>query len=213
MADLTFFLNSDAAAAHDCAYSAYWENTSAAVRHTLTTSRGTSAATITPCTRTNGQHLGIGCQLVSAAIATGRTWTTSDTIDFVIMCQDYAESGSSTLALSIRVFNAAGDTVIGTLYEGVINNVNWISGYRSRHNDGVAVQNTVVMPDNGHIVVEIGFHDPFAATFSNRLIIGEMSGGPLLLSDDQTDVDLYPWLAFTYGAPAGVNVALTGVCG
>ena len=204
MADLTFYFDSTGTPAHDCTYSSTWDNTSQAVKHILNTTRGTSAIAVATGYRTNGQHLGCAAMNVSAAIATGRTFTPADTFDFVMNVQDNNVVGSSTLHLIIRVFNAAGDTVVGTLYDGIINATVWSGAIRSRHNDSVAVQDTVVLPDNGHIVVEVGMHDPYAATFGNRVYIGEGAEGnsALPLADDDTHDDYYPWLAFTYGAPA-----------
>ena len=207
MADITFYLDQVAAAPHACAYSGTWENTSQAVRNALNTSKGTSAINVRTCYRTNGQHLGLGAQFVSAALA-ARDYTTADTFDIAIICFDNNVTNGSTLQLIIRVFNAAGDTVIGTLYNGVVNAVIWANSTTCRHADGVAVQNNVSLPENGHIVVEIGMHEAYAASFGNRVFVGEGTGSPLPLNDTDTDSDKYPWLAFTYGAAAATNVVM-----
>lgn len=207
MADITFYFDQVAAAPHDCAYSDYWDNTSQAERTALNTSKGTSAIENRTCYRTNGQHLGCGAQFVSAA-QSARSYTTADTFEFTICTYDVNETAGSTLALSIRVFNAAGDTEVGVLYEGVVNAVNWIGSIISRHADGVAFQNSVDMPEGGHLVIEIGMHEEYAGSLGNRVFVGEGTSAALPLSDADTDSDKYPWLAFTYGAAATENNVL-----
>jgi hypothetical protein len=148
----------------------------------------------------NGQTYACGGQWVTAAQA-AREWTPADTFDFVLQCKDTAGAGNLTLYLIIRIFNAAGDTVVGTLYEGEVNNVVWASAaHTSRHNDGVAVQNSVSCPENGHIVVEAGFKSGYPAGFGAQIVVGEGASTALPLDDTETNTDLYPHLDFTYGA-------------
>jgi hypothetical protein len=142
----------------------------------------------------------MGGQWVSAALA-ARSYTTSDTFDFVFLCRDDAGSGSSSLYLVINVFSADGATLIGTLYDGNINTVVWTNTNTTRHADGVAVQNNVNLPENGHIVAEVGFHDPYAATFSNKIYPQDLASTAYPLNDTDTSQSKHPWLAFTYGAP------------
>jgi len=59
----------------------------------------------------------------------------------------------------------------------------------------------VDLPENGHIVVEVGFHDPYAATFSNKIFPQDLGATPLALSDTDTAQNKHPFLAFTYGTP------------
>lgn len=206
MADLTLYFPSSGAAAHNCAYSATWENTTAAVRYPGTTTRGSTDIAVQECARNNGQHLGMGGQWVYPAMA-ARSFTTADTFDFVFPVNDNSGSGSSTLWLIIRVFSADGATAIGTLYDGNINTVVW-GTFCSRHADGVAVQNNVDLPENGHIVVEVGIHDAYPATFSNRIYPQELGvNGALPLNDTDTSQEKYPWLAFTYGAAPPTGMA------
>ena len=208
MADLTLYLASEGAAPHDCAYSASWEGTAGAAHLPATTTLGSIAIAWRNCTRNSGGYDGCGGQWVSPA-QSARSWTTADTFDIAIHTYDDNGSGGTTLYLVVRIFNAAGDTVVGTLYDGVINAVNWVGALTSRHADGVAVQNNVDMPENGHIVVEIGMHDTYAATFGNKIYCGETGvNGPIPLSDADTDSAKYPWIAFTYGAASATNVVL-----
>jgi len=211
MADITFYFPSAGAAPHDCAYSATWENTSQSKRAPLLTTRGTTDfGNDWYCYRVSGQHLGCGGQWVSAALA-ARSYTTADTFDFAFGTQDSNGLGGTTLRLTIRVFNAAGDTVIGTLYDGEINSTLWSGTITSRHADGVAVQNNVDLPENGHIVIEIGMHDTYAYSCGNKIHpqdLGIFGAVPL---NDTTTINmqsLYPWLAFTYGAAAATNVVM-----
>lgn len=207
MADLTFYFPSSGSSPHDFAYSGTWENTSAAARFPLLTTRGTTDIAVQNCVHSNGQHLGMGAQWGSAALA-AREFTTADTFDFVFLTNDSDGTGVSTLYLIIRVFNAAGDTVIGTLYDGVINDVAW-STMCSRYASGVSVQNNVSLPENGHIVVEVGFHDTYAATISNRIYPQDRGvNGALPLNNTDTSQEKYPWLAFTYGAAGTAHLKI-----
>jgi len=208
MSDLTFYLPSTGAAPHDCAYSATWQNTDYAAHFPALTTKGTSAMAGRTPYRPNGQTYGCGGQWVSAALS-ARSWTTADTFD-VVMCFRDDDTVACTSYLIIRIFNAAGDTVVGTLYAGEFNATVWTTTYTSRHADGVAVQNNVDCPEGGHIVIEIGMKSTYAATFSERMVVGENGAGAaaLPLNDTETDTEKYPWLAFTYGAAAAANVVM-----
>lgn len=207
MADITFYFPSAGSAPHDCAYSGTWENTSAAARFPLLTTRGTTDLAVRNCVHSNGQHLGMGCQWVSAAQA-AHNYTTSDTFDFVFLTNDSDGTGVSTLYLIIRVFNAAGDTVVGTLYDGNVNTLAW-STMCSRFASGVAFQNNVNAPSDHHIVVEVGFHDTYAANISNRIYPQDLGvNGALPLNNTDTSQEKYPWLAFTYGAAGTAHLKI-----
>ena len=209
MADITFYFPSAGAAPHNCAYSATWQDVTTAVRYPLLTTRGTTDIVSQNCHKTGTDERGLGGQWVSAALS-ARSYTTADTFDFVMPCRDGAGSGTARLWMSIRVFNAAGDTVIGTLYEGSPNTVLWATSITSRHCDGVAVQNSVDLPENGHIVVEVGVSDTYGnASFSQNIWPQDLGiSGALPLNDTETSQAMYPWLAFTYGAASATNVVL-----
>lgn len=201
MADITFYFPSTGSAAHDCAYSAAWEDTSGAAHLPATESKGTTAMAVRNPYRVNGEILGCGGQWVSPA-QSAREWTTSDTFDFVMLCRDQnAPTTTSYPYLIINVFNAAGDTLVGNLYSGIINSTAMISSFQSRHNDGVAIQNAVSCPEGGHLVFEVGMSAVYAAAFATNIVVGEGTSTALLLNDTQTNTDLYSWISFTYGAP------------
>ena len=221
MADLTVFFPSSGAAPHDCAYSAVWGGTSQAVRGPAPSTRGTTDIAIPRyCNRGAGQTRGLGGQWVSDA-QSARSWTTADTFDIAIYCRDVYESLTSKLYLDIRIFNAAGDTAIGTLYTGIVNSVNWTGQATCRHADGVAIQNNVDCPENGHIVVEIGLSNVAAGEIVDRIFCGENVVTPAPLNDTDEDEDTHhPYIAFTYGAggpspigPAGAIVSAEDVDG
>lgn len=201
MADVTFYFPSTGTAAHDCAYSDYWNDTSAAVHLPMLTSKGSSAIAALHPYRGTGHDYPLAGQFVSAAMS-ARSWTTSDTFDFVMIFRDSnAPTTSFITHLSIRIFNADGDAEVGVLFEGSVNSSAWNSTYQSRHCDGVSLTGNVDMPEGGHLVVEVGGYASYVATYSADAIIGEGSSTALLLNDTQTNTDLYPWISFTYGAP------------
>lgn len=202
MADLTIYFPSTGAAAHDCAYDATWQNTDAAAHLAATTSKGTTAIGVRYPYHNSSQQYGLAGQWVTAAQA-ARSWTTSDTFDISVQVRE-DNAITDHLYLIVRIFNAAGDTEVGVLYEGAVNTVAWpASTFTSRHADGVSVQNAVSCPENGHIVVEWGMYTTTTAATDARVIVGEGTAGasPLALSDADTNTDHYPFIAFTYGTP------------
>jgi len=202
---LTGFFPSSGAAPHDCAYSATWTDTTATVRYPGLTTRGSTDIAAQQCHKTAANIKGLGGQWVFPAQA-ARNFTTADTFDFVFPCADSAGSGMTYLYLVIRVFNAAGDTVVGTLYDGRVNSVLMASSICSRFCSGVSVQNNVALPENGHIVVEVGVDDAYAATFNNPIYPQDLGiSGALPLNNTDTSQQKYPWLAFTYGAAGGAT--------
>lgn len=202
MADLTIYFPSSGAAPHDCAYAATWQNTDAAAHLVGTTTKGTTGIGVRYPYHNSSTQYGLAAQWVTAARA-ARSWTTSDTFDIAIMVREDA-AVTDHLYLIVRIFSADGATAIGTLYAGAVNTVAWpASTYTSRHADGVAVQNNVSCPENGHIVVEWGMYTTTTAATDARVVVGEGSAGasPVALSDSDTNTDHYPYIAFTYGAP------------
>jgi hypothetical protein len=208
MADLTIYFPSTGAAPHDCAYDGTWQNTDAAAHFVGTTTKGTSAIAGNYPYHNVSLQYGLGCQWVSAAMA-ARSWTTSDTFDISIMCRE-DNAITDQLYLIVRIFNAAGDTEVGVLYEGAVNTTAWTSTITSRHADGVSVQNAVDCPENGHIVVEVGMYTTTTAATDARFYVGEGSAGasPLALSDSDTNADHYPFIAFTYGAAGTAHLKI-----
>lgn len=206
MADITFFFPSSGSPAHTPAYSDYWTDTSGAARFPMPTSKGASAISAQHPYHSVGNHYDLGGQWVSAAMS-ARSWNTGDTFEFAMVFQDgNAPTTSFATHLSIRVFNAAGDTEIGVLFEGEVNASGWNVTYQSRHCDGIALTGNVDMPEGGHLVIEVGGYSTYAGNYGADMVIGEGSSTALLLNDTQTDYDLYSWIAFTYGAGAPLDV-------
>ena len=203
MADVTFYFPSTGAAAHDCGYSDYWTNTTGAAHLPLLSSKGTSAMAGRNAWHATGQNYCLAGQWVSAAMA-ARSWTPYDTFDYSMIFRDQNYSTTTFIThLSIRIFNAAGDTEVATLFEGEVNASAWIATYQSRHCDGVALTGSGDMPENGHFVVEVGGYATYAGAYAGQAIFGEGTSTALLLNDTQTNTDLYSWISFTYGeAPA-----------
>jgi hypothetical protein len=199
MADLTLYFTSTGSAPHDCAYDAAWENTAYAAHFPATDTKGSTAMAARTPYRLSGQTLGCGGQWVSPA-QSAREWTTNDTFDFVMLFRDQnAPTTTSYAYLVINIFNAAGDTLVGNLYSGIINATAMVTSFTSRHATGVSVQNAVSCPEGGHIVVEVGMSAVYAASFATGIVVGEGTSTALLLNDTQTNTDLYSWIAFTYG--------------
>lgn len=212
MADLTIYFPSSGAAAHDCAYDAVWQGTGGAAHLGATTTKGTSAIGVRYPYHNSSQQYGLAAQWVSPALP-ARSWTTSDTFDIAVIVRE-SNAITDHLYLIVRVFNAAGDTEVGVLYEGAVNTVAWPSSYTSRHADGIAVQNAVSCPENGHIVVEWGMYTTTTAATDARVTVGEGSSGAtaISLNDSDTNTDHYPFIAFTYGA-AGTTHSAAGTAG
>lgn len=212
MADLTIYFPSSGAAPHNCAYDATWQGTGGAAHLGATTTKGTSAIGVRYPYHNSSQQYGLAAQWVSPALA-ARSWTTSDTFDIAVIVRE-SNAITDHLYLIVRVFNAAGDTEVGVLYEGAVNTVAWPSSYTSRHADGIAVQNAVSCPENGHIVVEWGMYTTTTAATDARVTVGEGSSGAtaISLNDSDTNTDHYPFIAFTYGA-AGTTHSAAGTAG
>ncbi len=209
MADLNGFFASTGAAPHDCAYSDYWADVSGAAHLPLTTTKGSSAVGARHPYHSSGNALDLGGQWVSPA-QPARSWTPADTFDFAMIFRDTNYPTTTFIThLSIRIFSADGATEIGVLYEGEVNASAWSAGYQSRHCDAVSMQNSVDMPENGHLVVEVGGYATYAATYDADMVVGENMASPMPLNDTTTETDsYYPWISFTYGAggDAGVYV-------
>lgn len=201
MADLICFIPSSGAAPHDCAYSDYWTNTSGAAHLPLLTTKGSSAIAVRDPQYVRYDTNCLGWQGVSPAMP-ARDWTPADTFDIAIICRD-ANAPTTTwkLHVSIRIFNAAGDTEVGVLFEGEVNPTAFSGSWQNRHADGVAMQNSVSMPENGHLVVEIGAAATYeASSYNANIVVGDAPSTPLPLDDTDNNVDTkYPWIAFTYG--------------
>lgn len=210
MADWTGFFPSSGVAPHNCPYSDYWTDTSGAAHLPMPSSKGTSGIAARHPNHSPGNDYDLGGQWVSNAMP-ARSWTTADTFEFAMMFKDGNNPPTTFIThLSIRVFNAAGDTEVGVLFEGQVNASAWISSFRSRHCDGIALQNSVNMPEYGHLVVEIGGYATYDATYGGDMVVGEGTSTALPLNDTETNTDLYPWIAFTYGGAGGYTLACDG---
>jgi hypothetical protein len=210
MADLTLYFPSSGASDITPAYGAIWQDTSVMTRIAMPSSKATTAiAGRSPFKNAGNPYYGGAAQWITAARA-ARNWTASDTFDFVMQFRD-VNTWSVTTYLLIRVVSNDGLTFRGTLYAGVINATVWAGTYTSRHNDAVAVQNSVAQQTNDRIVVEVGARwATDSINSSAQTIIGEGGAGAsaLPLNDTDTDTDKYPWIAFTYGAAAAANVVM-----
>lgn len=176
----------------------------------MPSSKGTSGIAVRHPNHSPGNDYDLGGQWVSNAMP-ARSWTTADTFEFAMMFKDGNNPPTTFIThLSIRVFNAAGDTEVGVLFEGEVNASAWISSFRSRHCDGIALQNSVNMPEYGHLVVEIGGYATYDATYGGDMLVGEGTSTALPLNDTETNTDLYPWIAFTYGGAGGYTLACDG---
>lgn len=156
MADLTLYFPSSGASPHNFAYAATWQG-NAEQRLGATTTKGTTTIAGAYPYHNSSQQYGLGPQYGSPALA-AREYSTADTFDIAIQVRE-DNAITDHLYVIIRVFNAAGDTVVGTLYAGAVNTVAWpASTFTSRHADGVAFQNNVSAPADHHLVVEIGMY-------------------------------------------------------
>ena len=209
MADITFYFPTTGTAAHtDIAPAAIWDDIDELTRLPLNTTRGASGGATVNIYKSSNLHYACDRQYVSAALA-ARDWITADTFDVSFSWRDQASVGA-TFYLSIRVANADG-SIAGTLYQGVINATNIYASWQTRHNDGVAVQNNVSMPTDGHIVIEVGLYSAANGGATVSYLTGENLSNAAPLNDTDVSGDVWPWLAFTYGAgpsPIGPSGAI-----
>lgn len=215
MADLTLFLASSGSAPHDCAYSDYWDNVTGAAHLPGNTTKGSTAIAVRNNAYVRYDVNCLGGQWVSPAMA-ARSWTPDDTFDIAIICRDNNYPTTTwKLHVSIRVFNAAGDTEVGVLFEGEVNSTAFIASWQNRHADGVALQNSVSMPENGHLVIEIGAAATYeASSYESNIVVGEQPANPLPLNDTETNTDsYYAWIGFTYGVDTPGHVAYEAFIG
>lgn len=208
MADLKFYFsdnsNSDISPTDD----ATWDGTNGKFWVAPSEKANTSQYNRVCGDNRSGTHYNLIASSITASIATGRNWTTADTIKMVFEGKLHHDLTSGGFYVVIKIVSSDGLTERGILYEGEFPTALTADDVVLRRTigggtDAVNVQNAVTAQNNDRIVIELGGKvvNPGGTGYIGvTAYYGDENAKSDLAYTEGSASYGNPWIEFTYGA-------------